>query len=114
MPSVVEVGSTSMGSKYKNIITEVDGISFHSRKEANRYLELKMLLRSGYISELKLQPSFELRVNGVKVCTYVADFRYLDQQGREVVEDTKGMKTPIYRIKNKLMIACYGLRILET
>ena len=101
-------------SKYKNVITEVDNISFHSRKEASRYLELKMLVRASIISDLQLQKRFELRVNGVKVCDYVADFAYKDQSGREVVEDVKGIKTAIYRLKSKLMIACHGLRILET
>lgn len=101
-------------SKYKNIKTEVDNILFDSKKEAARYSELKMLQRTGYISELKVQPSYDLRVNGVKVCTYIADFAYKDQQGRDVVEDVKGLKTAMYRIKAKLMIACYGLRILET
>ena len=101
-------------SKYNAVKTEVDGIIFASKMESNRYLELKMLLRSGIISDLELQKKFELRVNGVLICKYLADFCYLDQSGRQVVEDTKGVRTPIYSIKAKLMIACHGLRILET
>jgi hypothetical protein len=100
-------------SKYRNVKTEIDGIVFSSKREGLRYLDLKMLLRSGIISDLVLQKKFPIQVNGVKVCVYVCDFSYLDQNGREVVEDVKGLKTPVYRIKNKLMIAVYGLRIVE-
>ena len=102
-------------SKYNAVKTEVDGITFASKREGNRFLELKMLLRSGIISDLELQKKFELRVNGVLICSYLADFVYLDQSGRQVVEDSKGgVRTPVYSIKAKLMIACHGLRILET
>ena len=101
-------------SKYNAVKTEVDGIKFDSKLEAKRYSELKMLLRSGIISDLELQKKFELRVNGVLICKYLADFYYLDQSGRQVVEDCKGVRTPIYSIKAKLMIACHGLRMLET
>ena len=103
-----------MPSKFKNIKTEVDGLTFDSIREAKRYSELMMLYRSKIITDLELQKEFELRVNGVKVCTYRCDFFYRDQNGREVVEDVKGVRTDVYRIKNKLMIAVYGLRILET
>ena len=101
-------------SKYRNIKTEVDGITFASKREANRYCELLMLQRAGYLTNLELQKSFELRVHGVLVCRYVADFVYRDSVGREVVEDAKGVKTALYRIKAKLMIACHGLRVIET
>ena len=94
--------------------TELDGILFDSKREAQRYGELKMLERSGIISNLRLQERFALDINGVKICVYVADFTYQDQSGRKVVEDVKGLKTAAYRLKNKLMLACYGLRILET
>jgi len=104
-----------MAFKYKNTPTAVDGIIFQSKKESLRYTELKMLERSGVISNLRWQVPFELRVNGVLVCKYIADFVYLDQQGREVVEDVKSeaTKTAVYRIKAKLLIACHGLRIVE-
>ena len=107
-------GRKSNMNKYRNVKTEINGIVFDSKKEATRYSELKVLERTGYISKLELQYRFPLQVNGVNVCTYVADFYYLDKSGREVVEDTKGLKTAMYRLKAKLMIACYGLRILET
>lgn len=101
-------------SKYGSVKTEVDGVLFDSKREAFRYQELKICERAGIIQELALQVKFPLVVNGVKVCTYIADFVYKDQQGRTLVEDSKGVKTPVYRIKAKLFAACYpNLRILE-
>lgn len=100
-------------SKYKNQPTVVDGIVFPSKRQAGRYGELKMLERTGIISRLELEKTFELRVNGVLICKYRADFVYLDKDGREVVEDSKGFRTRDYAIKAKLMIACLGLRVIE-
>ena len=100
-------------NKYRNVKTEIDGIVFDSKREAGRYQELKMLERSKIITQLELQKTFELRVNGVLICKYRADFAYLDQQGREVIEDAKGVRTRDYLLKSKLMIACHGLRVVE-
>lgn len=100
--------------KYGNRKTVVDGITFDSAKEAKRYGELKVLQRAGEITSLELQPRFPIVINGVKVCTYVADFGYVDQIGSPVVEDVKGMKTREYILKRKLMKAVYGIEILET
>lgn len=100
-------------SKYKAIRTAVDGIIFASKAEAARYCELKILQRQGLISDLRLQVPFNLPVNGVLICKYIADFVYLDADGRMVVEDKKGVKTPVYRLKSKLMLAVHGLRIVE-
>jgi hypothetical protein len=102
-----------MPSKYKNIPTAVDGIIFHSKKEAGRYGELKLLERAGYITNLQLQKPFDLIVNGVYLGKYISDFAYLDQQGREVIEDVKGVKTAVYRLKAKLMVAVHGVRVTE-
>lgn len=99
-------------SKYGNKKTVVDGITFDSKREAERYGCLKLMLRSGLISDLRLQVPYQISVNGVKVCKYVADFVYLDG-GKEVVEDVKGMKTSIYNLKKKLMKACFGVSISE-
>lgn len=106
-----------MGSKYRNVRTTVNGITFHSKREAKRYLELRLLETAGRISHLKLQERFPLIVNGIKVCSYVADFSYVeDQKGHPhpIVEDTKGVRTSIYRLKAKLMRACYDIKIRET
>jgi hypothetical protein len=109
-------------NKYRAQPTEVDGIRFHSKKEARRYTELKLLVKAGEIHDLELQPRFPLMVpmrgsgpyERVHVADYVADFRYRQgKQGLLVVEDVKGMKTPVYRLKKKMVEAQYGLTITE-
>lgn len=102
-------------SKYNAKKTEVDGIVFDSKAEARRYGELKLLEQNGYIRDLVLQPTFVLTVNGTKLGEYRADFAYYDNEAyRDVVEDVKGVKTPIYRWKKRHMLAQYGIEILET
>ena len=123
--------------KYRAIKTTVDGKTFDSKKEAKRYTELKLLEKSGMITHLELQPTYQITVNGVDICKYKADFRYFtvraenreqynnskgewivptktgDKEG-QIVEDVKGFKTPIYRLKKKLVEACYpGTQIKE-
>ena len=99
-------------SKYRNRKTEVDGFVFDSRREANRYLELKILERAGEIENLELQPKYDLSVNGKHICSYIADFRY-QEGGRTIVEDAKGMRTDVYRIKRKLMKAVHDIEVVE-
>jgi hypothetical protein len=100
-------------SKYGNRKTVVDGFKFDSQAEATRYSVLKILQASGLISGLRLQVPYQINVNGKKICRYVADFVYIED-GKEVVEDVKGMKTPVYNLKKKLMEAVFGVVILET
>lgn len=91
-----------------------DGITFASKREMLRYGELKMLVRARVITNLELQPKFPIVINGQTVCNYISDFRYRDLQGKVIVEDSKGMRTEIYRLKSKLFHACYPhLRIVE-
>lgn len=97
-------------SKYRNVPTVVDGIRFASKKEARRYVYLKARERSGEIADLTLQPRYPLGVNGLHVCTYVADFDYR-RDGRLVTEDSKGVKTPEFIIKAKLFHALYGREV---
>lgn len=99
-------------AKYKNRKTIVNGITFDSAKEARRYSELVLLEKAGVINTLKLQPSFKIVVNGVKICTYRADFSYTEN-GKFVVEDVKGFKTRIYGLKKKLLLATHGIEIRE-
>jgi len=106
-------GKSARKSKYRAVRTELDGVTFASKKEARRYAVLKLMERARAISNLRLQPRYELRVHGELVATYVGDFAYL-QGGKEVVEDCKGFKTPVYRLKAKLLKACYGIEVLET
>lgn len=110
-------------SKYHAKPTIVDGIRFASKAEARRYQELKMLEKAGRIRNLKLQPKLPLvfypagasrRV--VNVGSYIADFWYLAVDGgveRPVLEDVKGVKTPVYRLKKKMVEAIYGITITE-
>lgn len=101
-------------SKYGNKRTEVDGITFDSAKEAARYKELKILERAGAVKNLTLQPKYSIIVNDMKICDYVADFTYQTRLGETKVEDVKGMKTPAYRLKKKLMKAVFNIEILES
>jgi len=102
-------------NKYHAIPTEVDGIKFASRAEARRYGDLSLLLNAGLISELVCHPKFEIKINGMHVCYYVADFQYLEG-GELVVEDVKSAATvtKLYRLKKKLMKACHGISVRES
>ena len=99
-------------SKMRNVRTTVDGITFDSKREANRYAELRLELLAGEIAELELQMPFSLDVNGFHVCDYVADFVYV-RNGLQVVEDAKGKPTDVYVIKRALMRAVHGIKIVE-
>lgn len=107
-----------MGNKYgaKKIKDPATGFVFDSKKEFIRWCELRILERSGSISDLKRQVKYELipKQVGERACTYVADFVYIDSDGNKVVEDTKGVRTDAYRIKRKLMLWKHGIRIKET
>jgi hypothetical protein len=100
-------------SKYKNIITTVDNIRFHSKKEANRYRELCILNKSKLILDLELQPNFKITINNKFICNYKADFAYKNKDGEIVYEDVKGFKTQVYKLKKKLTEALYNVTIIE-
>ena len=100
-------------SKYRNIKTTIDNITFDSKAEARRYQDLKLLFRGNEISDLELQPKFNLTAHGKAICRYVADFRY-KENGNTVVEDVKGIQTPVFKLKRKLFKAQYGFDILIT
>ena len=120
-------------NKYKAIKTCVNGIEFDSRKESRRYQELLLLERAGVILNLKRQVKYvlipaqyefyerygkkgqELKPGQrllEKECAYIADFVY-EENGKLIVEDTKGVKTKDYIIKRKLMLYTHGIRIKE-
>ena len=122
------------GTKYNAHKTEIDGIEFPSKHEANRYCELKLLERAGEISNLRLQVDFELIPNQYRYekrygkngkplkdkqillerkVVYRADFVYTDKDGSQVVEDTKGFKTKEYLLKRKLMLYVHGIAVQE-
>ena len=121
--------------KYHSKKTVIDGIAFDSKKEAERYSELKLLERCGAITNLELQKVYELipaqyelyeryGKNGQRLkdgkkcieksCVYKADFVYIDNEtGQQVVEDVKGFRTKEYKIKKKLMLYIHGIKIKE-
>jgi len=105
---VVKKGNKAY-NKYSNKKTIIDGYKFDSKKESGRYLELKLLQRAELIKDLELQPRFlildTLRKNNktFQKRFYVADFSYYDnKEKRIVVEDVKGFKTPMYKIKRHM------------
>lgn len=102
-------------SKYKNKKTELDGITFDSKREAERYAELKLLEKAGEISHLELQPEvilqdkFVYKGKTVRAIKYKADFAYFDKvSGKAVIEDVKGMETETFKLKKKLFLKKYG------
>ena len=106
-------------NKYKNKKITIDGEVFDSRKEYARYRELVLLQRAGQVSDLKRQVKYELipqqRINGKvaeRACSYIADFVYKEGK-KTIVEDTKGLRTPEYKIKRKLMLYVHGIQIQE-
>lgn len=94
-------------SKYGNKKTTLDGFVFDSKKESNRYFNLKLKMLSGLITDLQVQVEFQL-----STCKYIADFTYYEN-GVYVVEDVKGHKTAIYRLKKKMMFEELGIEIKE-
>lgn len=108
-------------SKYHNRKTTVDGVTYDSRREAERSIELRLMERAGRITNLRRQVRFEviptLYVDGrvaERKTVYVADFVYTDAKtGEAVVEDVKGIRTKEYKLKRKLMLEKYGIQIRE-
>ena len=106
-------------NKYHAKKTFVDGMAFDSRREADRYLVLKGMEEDGDIEDLRRQvryelvPAFDADGKHYRPVFYVADFVYVED-GKEVVEDVKGMRTDVYRLKSKLFARRYGLSIRET
>lgn len=104
--------------KYHNKKTEVDGIVFDSKKEAGRYIVLKMMEETGEIRDLRRQVKYELipkqRIDGKihREVYYIADFVYI-KDGEIVVEDVKGFRTDVYKLKRKMMKAKYGIEVKE-
>ena len=114
-------------SKYHSKKTMMDGIKFHSKKEAMRYQQLKLMEKAGIICDLKMQVKYELipaqyidKKCVERAMTYYSDFEYymLKKQGsadvgQHIVEDVKGVRTEVYKIKKKLMLYKYGIHITE-
>lgn len=95
--------------KFRAIPTELDGIKFASRKEAKRYIELRLLEKSGELLFFLRQVPFHLPAN-VK---YVCDFLCFWKDETVTIEDVKGIKTPLYILKKKQVEATYPVKIME-
>lgn len=131
-------------SKYGAVRTTVDGVVFHSKREAARYQELRLLEKAGEIRNLELQPVYSLHVPALwrmpnKDAEFVmhgvgewrGDFRYEERmtehiltrrectwpgqvvEWKPVTEDAKGVKTPVYRLKKRMVEGIYGIKIRE-
>lgn len=119
-------------AKYHNKKVRYDGIEFDSKKEMYRYIRLKSMQDEGLITDLRLQVPYEIipaiyetttvqlktKTKEVAKCVqrathYLADFVYRDQDGNEVVEDSKGLRTKEYLLKKKMMRAFLGITIKE-
>lgn len=104
----------------------VDGVTFDSKAEMNRWLELKMLERAGEISNLVRQHQFVLAFEGRpvkirskgypngRICQYHADFTYFDKAGKLIVEEVKGVDQEADRLRRAVVEALYGIEILVT
>lgn len=123
-PKGVPRGNKFQAIKDERVDEDGETIVFDSKKEARRWDELQLLLKAGAISHLERQVRIPCHVNGKLVCTYIADFRYIDkgkrgslgQIGMTVVEDCKSAytaKLPVYRIKKKLVEALYAGTVIE-
>jgi len=102
-----------METKYKARLTSIDNIRFDSHAEANRYTELKMLLQAKEIFDLQVHPTFVIwkmrnqATGKEEKIKYIADFSYTEKDGTNVVEDVKGVKTAVYKIKRKMFTTVY-------
>ena len=102
-------------SKYHAKRTTVGNKTFDSRKEANRFVELTLMEKAKEIQDLKTQVKFPLikkSPHGREIA-YKADFVYY-QDGKMVVEDTKGFRTDVYKLKKRIMAELYNIDIKET
>lgn len=104
--------------KYRNTRVQVNGEWFHSKREASRLPQLRLLERDGSVRNIKRQVKYRIVVNEVLICTYIADYVYEERARNgawsEVVEDVKGYANDRWPMKKKLMRACFGIVVRET
>jgi len=102
-------------NKYRNIKTTIDGITFASKKEALRYSSLKMLFDAGKIHDFIIHPVYPIIIDGRKICNVILDFQYRTDDGKLWVEDVKGGKatrTPLSRLKHKLVEVMHNIEVI--
>ena len=98
-------------SKYKAVKTIVDGFTFASKLEAKYYQIYSAMENAGAIKNLKMQTSLPFFFEGKKIFTYKPDFEYDDVDGKHHYIDVKGVFTPVFRLKKKLIEAQYKIEI---
>jgi hypothetical protein len=95
----------------------VGGHVFDSNGEATRFTQLKLLERAGLVSDIQIQPSWDVMIGGQKLCTYTADFSYVcKERGRPVIEDVKSdgtQKDAAYRLRKRAAELSFGIKIDE-
>ena len=104
-------------SKYKTIKTVYKSITYDSKKEAGYAQQLDICKNATDEKErvvhIDRQPEFECKVNGKKICKYRADFKVFYADGTMKIIDVKGFKTPVYKLKKKLVEALHNIEIIE-
>ena len=108
-------------SKYRATPTQIDGENYRSKREAGRHQALLLLQRAGHIAGLVREVPFVLapkvKIEGETrarpALRYVADFVYTTADGRMVIEDAKGFRTPVYRVKKHLMKTVHNVDVVE-
>lgn len=104
-------------NKMGNVVTVVAGHTFPSLKEANHWTYLNSLAATGKITKLRKQYPIGITVNGEHICTLVVDFRFTDEAGLVRYQDTKGRRAgvqyQIFKLKQKLALACNGITVEE-
>lgn len=106
---------TARRSKYGNVSSEVDGLKFDSIKEAKYYGQCKMRVMAGDLKKFDFHVSYPIIVNGVKICSYEADFVLYHPDGTVSVIDVKSKATeglPVFRLKQKLMLAVHKINVI--
>jgi len=99
-------------NKYHARKCQIDGYTFDSLAEGRYYQGLKIMLTNGDIQNLEIHPPFAYVDNGKFIFTYYADFRYTEN-GKVLIDDVKGVRTPVYKLKKKLIEARFGITIRE-
>lgn len=100
-------------SKYRAVPTVLDGERFHSKAEAARWAELKLLQRARRIKALERQPLITLIINGITVGRWIGDFTYIEN-GVRIYEDHKGVDNALSRFKRKVVEAYAGIEVRLT
>jgi len=110
----VKLEAPRTANKFNAVSVDADGEHFDSISEYGRYKDLKLLERAREIRDLKVKPVFKFEISGILVCSYEADYSYMEgKTGQLVVEDVKGVRTAVFIIKKKLMKALYGIEVKE-